>query len=177
MAGSSLALIAGALLLPWTSMAAVPAEAQTQATVTICEQTGSPSNPWVFTTIDARDLSEHLARGDFVANSIADCPAPTATSAPAAPPAPTATPPPTLNPVGSPTSAPTQPTAPAAITVIVTPSPSPTIATAGAQATPAPDVSRLPRSGGEPDRPGLVLMLLAVGAAGFTLRGLSRPRA
>jgi LPXTG-motif cell wall-anchored protein len=51
-----------------------PVVAQAGQNVTICEATGSATNPWVFTTIDARDLDEHLARGDFRATSISDCP-------------------------------------------------------------------------------------------------------
>src|SRR5438105_1414792 len=55
------AIVAGVLsLLP-----AVPVAAQTDQKVTICQATGSATNPWVFTTIDARDLPEHLARGDY----------------------------------------------------------------------------------------------------------------
>ena len=71
--GAGLASAATAALFILAS-AAVPVAAQTNQQVTICQATGSQANPWVFTTIDARDLAEHLARGDFRANSIADCP-------------------------------------------------------------------------------------------------------
>ena len=59
---------------------ALPVAAQTEQRVTICQATGSTANPWVFTTIDARDLPEHLGRGDYRANSIADCPGASARS-------------------------------------------------------------------------------------------------
>src|SRR5438105_14739123 len=159
MASPRLARLAGALTLPWTIMAgALPTEAQSQGTVTICQGTGSPSNPWVFTTIDARDLPEHLARGDFPANSIADCaaPSPAGTPVPQASPAPTATTSPTRSPEAGRTATPTQRPAAAATGIAATAAPSPTVASAGVQTTPAPDVSTLPRSRGEPDRPTLL---------------------
>src|SRR5919108_2165822 len=63
-------VLAAALCVLATAM---PVAAQGDQKTTICEATGSPTNPWVFTTIDARDLDEHLARGDRRATSIADC--------------------------------------------------------------------------------------------------------
>jgi hypothetical protein len=45
---------------------------------------------------------------------------------------------------------------------------------AAAQATPEAQVSALPKSGGEPDRPLLVLALLALIGAGAALRRLGR---
>ncbi len=94
--------------------ASLPALAQTQdQRVTICQRTGSVSTPWVFTTIDAGDLPEHQARGDFRAESIAECPradpAMTATPVPAAPRANVTPPAATLTPL--PTAAPTRPAA------------------------------------------------------------------
>jgi hypothetical protein len=62
----------------------VPVAAQSGQNVTICEATGSVTNPWVFTTIDARDLDEHLARGDFRATSISDCSSAKAVTTPTA---------------------------------------------------------------------------------------------
>jgi hypothetical protein len=164
----------------------VAAQGQEQQ-VTICHRTGSPTTPWVFMSIDASTLAEREAQGDFRANSLADCAPPTPT-----PPPP---PPPTAQPVVQPTVArQTQPTPPPAPPATPTPRPVPTaqptsaaalptaaspIEVAGAQPTaigepPVPEVSTLPTSGGEPNRPALVLALLAVGGLGVSLRRLAR---
>ena len=159
---------------------ALPVAAQTEQRVTICQATGSTANPWVFTTIDARDLPEHLARGDYRANSIADCPGASAaaTSAPTSGPTPAATA--RLVPAAA-TSVPTGTPVPSTPILAPTATGVPTSTTtarpvdvAGAQATPQPDVSTLPRSGGEPDRPTLVLVLLGLFAAGYGLMRLGR---
>jgi hypothetical protein len=195
-----------------TLTAAVPVAAQSDQKITICQATGSPSNPWVFTTIDARDLPEHLARGDFRANSIAACSAARAPGA-ATPAAVAATPvtavaataPPPATPMATRTPVQQQgvaggvplPDVPVSQLVgaaTTTPAPSPrttapaesrtpvpasttaqqTVNVAGAQATPASEVSALPRSGGEPDRTALVLGLLGLIGAGLGLRRLGR---
>jgi hypothetical protein len=203
-------------------LAAFPASAVAQSNqqITICQATGSQSNPWVFTTIDARDLSEHLARGDFRANSIADCqgagaqapgsPTPqTAVSAsqaqatvtPAAPVPATNTPavaraatPVTVQQQGAgggnltsnasvsqavntATTTPPPPTEVPAPTSVSASAPAErSLEVAGAQATPEPQVSTLPKSGDEPDRPLLVLLLLGLIGAGAGLRRLGRRR-
>jgi hypothetical protein len=160
----------------------------------------------VFTTIDARDLPEHLARGDFRASSIADCSArravgaasPVATVATVATVA--ATSPPTATPTPAKPVVPQQqqgvvsgaPLPDVSVSRLVgaattTPAAGPTVATpaaatagtpalnvAGAQATPEPEVSTLPKSGGEPDRGLLVVGLLGLIGAGLGLLGLSR---
>jgi hypothetical protein len=155
--------------------------------VTICHRTGSPTTPWVFMSIDASTLAEHEAQGDFRASSLADCAPPTPTPPP---------PPPTAQPVVQPTVAlqtlPTlpPPPPPATPTPRLVPTAQPTIAAApptavspievaGAQPTaigetPVPEVSTLPTSGDEPNRPALVLALLAVGGLGVSLRRLAR---
>jgi hypothetical protein len=193
-----------------------PAVAQSNQQITICQATGSQSNPWVFTTINARDLAEHLARGDFRANSIADCPgaqaarSPTpltaisagqgrATSPPATPIPPTNTPevarattpvaaqqqgvgdanaisnPAVSQPVNTVAATQVPPTALPGATSDGAGATAPgSLELAGAQATPEPQVSALPKSGGEPDRPLLVLILLGLICAGAGLRRLGR---
>jgi hypothetical protein len=182
-----------------------PAVAQSNQQVTICQATGSQSNPWVFTTIDARDLAEHLARGDFQAKSIADCPGAQAARSPtpvaavgAAQGRATSTPAvaraetpaaarqqggggnATSNAVGSQaantaTASPSTPTAvPTRTPVSASTTPEQNVEVAGAQATPEPRVSTLPKSGGEPDRPLLALALLGLIGAGTALRRLGR---
>jgi hypothetical protein len=159
---------------------ALPVAAQSEQKITICQATGSTANPWVFTTIDARDLAEHVARGDYRANSIADCPraAVAATSPPTVRPTPAATA--TLVravPTSAATATALPPTATLAATATAAPTSStvaPTVDVAGAQATPQPQVSTLPSSGGEPDRPTLVLVLLGLFVAGYGLTRLNR---
>jgi hypothetical protein len=195
--------------------AAGPVVAQSDHKVTICQATGSPANPYVFTTIDPGDLPEHLARGDYRASSIADCssaratetsgtlPASSATAAPVAQPAataaPVAQPAPTSQPVQQqgvaaghllPDVSVSQLVATATTTAAVPRTATPAVATAtaaparatatgvvsvaGAQATPEQPVSTLPRGGGGPDRPLLVLVLLGLLGAGLGLRRLGR---
>jgi len=208
---SGLARLAiGAFLI----LAAFPAPvvAQSNQQITICQATGSQANPWVFTTINARDLAEHVARGDFRANSIADCPgaeaagSPTPSGAAGAVPATTtstpvvAQPPPARAPqqagiggggvsplsnavlaqvvntaTATPAAATRVPT-PKAVTASATPTAQTRPDVAGAQATPEAQVSALPKSGGEPDRPLLVLILLGLIGAGAGLRLLGRSR-
>jgi len=212
---------------------ALPVAAQTSPTITICQATGSPANPWVFTTIDARDLPEHQARGDYPAASIGDCAGARLASTPQ--PINTPAPAPAANQAGAvaqdqSNAAPAraevrgttsqQPAATLAPAATATPVTLPTLATsansastsssaatstssttsgtsgsstttansatasdgtsattaqvAGVQATAEPAVSTLPRGGGEPDRPMLVLMLLVVAATGLGLRRLAR---
>jgi len=164
----------------WTAalaitVAALPSQAHAQEQITICHQTGSTTAPWVFMTIDARLWPEYEAQGDRRATTLAECaeaPAATAEPAPAAAqqqpvaqstpvPTPTVTPP-TPAPTPAPTAAPTA---------------APTVETAGvavAQAEPVPEVSSLPKSGGEPDRRLLVASLLAIALVGLALRRLAR---
>jgi hypothetical protein len=187
MASSNVARLASVVVLLLSALAlAVPVAAQSNQNITICEATGSSTTPYVFTTIDARDLPEHLARGDFQAGALADC----AAAKPAATPAPGATPRAAAAPassgvqqqgiggVGLPSVPLSQvapsPTATAASATATTtparPSPTPAVAVSGAQATPEAGISALPRSGGEPDRPIMVLVLLGLIGAGFVLR-------
>ena len=196
MASSNVARLASAVVLFLAALAvAVPVAAQSNQNVTICEATGSPTTPYVFTTIDARDLAEHLARGDYQANSLADCAAakPAATPGPGATPKPAAVPASTgvqqqgitggnpianvplgqlvATPATTSATPPSQTTpAPAATAAAARPSPTAAVDVSGAQATPEAGVSTLPRSGGEPDRPIIVLALLALIGAGFALR-------
>ena len=151
--------------------------------VSICHSTGSAANPWVFMTIDPRTWSEHQAQGDFRATSLADCAPPP--PAPAAPVAQVQTvqqqqqPAPQSTPLPSPTSAPASPASTPVRAAAPLATPAPTIETAGVrtgEASPerASDVSSLPKGGGEPDRPLLVMALLAIAAAGVALRRLAR---
>jgi hypothetical protein len=176
-------VLISALVLVLTMPRVIAAQSQGQQ-VTICHRTGSPTTPWVFMSIDASTLAEHEAQGDIRANSLADCPSPTPvpspqpTSQPTIQPTvalqtlPTPLPPP---PPATPTPRPVptaQPTSAAAL---------PTVEVAGAQPTaigqaPVPEVSTLPTSGGEPNRPALVLALLAFGGLGVSLRRLARRR-
>jgi len=168
----------------WTAalaitVAALPSQAHAQEQITICHQTGSTTAPWVFMTIDARLWPEYEAQGDRRATTLAECaeaPAATAEPAPAAvqqqpvaPSTPVVIPtvtPPTPVPTSAPTAAPTS-----------APTAAPTVETAGvavAQAEPVPEVSSLPKSGGEPDRRLLVASLLAIALVGLALRRLAR---
>jgi hypothetical protein len=193
MARSTVARLASAMVVFLAALAAaVPVAAQSEPRITICQATGSPATPWVFTTIDARDLPEHLARGDFRANSIADCsaggtPAATPAAAPAEQPQragilpadaslsqPEATATPT--PAAAPASAAATPSPTATVAPASSPPPS-AVNVAGAQATREPEVSTLPPGGDEPDRPLLVLILLGLFAAGFGLWRLGVSRA
>jgi hypothetical protein len=98
MASSNVAQLASAIAAAvWllTLAGARPVAAQSDQKIPICQATGSPTNPWVFTAVDAQDLPEHLAKGDYRASSIADCTAratAVTTPPPAAPAAATATP-------------------------------------------------------------------------------------
>ena len=166
-----------------TLAAPLPLSSQSQEQVTICHRTGSSTAPWVLMIIDARLWPEYEAQGDKRAASLADCaqaaPAPAAPmqAAPGAPPASalqqqpvaqTNTPVPTPI-VALPTAVPT-PAPTAAATA------APRVETAGvavAQGAATPEVSNLPKSG-EPDRPLLVLGLLAIALAGLLLRRLAR---
>jgi hypothetical protein len=210
MASSKVARLAGAMAVAAvlvTLAVVVPVAVQRAAPsdqkVTICQATGSTANPWVFTTIEARDLPDHLARGDYRATAIADCSAAQAAAAatPATSAAGSATPAsgpavplqggesgaplssaavaqgvgtPTTTPPGGATAAP--PTA-VATAVPASATAAPTLSVAGAQATPEPEVSALPRSGDEPDRVLLVLLLLGLIGAGLGLRRLGRTSA
>lgn len=183
-------LVSAAMTLVAMTMATqLPAAGQSQGDqMTICHRTGSPSNPWVFMTIDARTWPERQAEGDIQAASLADCAPPTVV--------------PTVAPTPSPTSQPPQPAvrqqqiAPGAAIPDVpasqlrgaatpapsTPTPStpaPTLEVAGVtadRATDTPEISALPKSGGEPDRGLLVVGLLAVAAVGMAMRRLARRR-
>jgi hypothetical protein len=162
------------IALAVTLAAQLPALAYGQEQpMTICHRTGSPANPWVFMTIDARNWPEYQAQGDVQATSLADCAPPPAAPAVAFQQQPVAQ----ATPIPTPTSvAPT--TVPTPVrTAAAAATPGPTIETAGvtaSQPASAPDVSNLPKSGGEPNRPLLVLALLAIGAAGLSIRGLAR---
>jgi hypothetical protein len=200
-AGLASAMTVAALVVTLTT--ALPVAAQSEQTITICQATGSTTNPWVFTTIDARDLPEHLARGDFRATSIGECSASQAGQAAAPAPAPTASPTPTAAParpavqqqgltggvplpgrsasqlVGGATATP--PPGAAVGTANPTAAPArvtgtPAVNVAGAQTTSETEVSALPRSGGEPDRPLLALGLLGLIGLGWGLRRLARVR-
>jgi hypothetical protein len=224
MASSDPSGLASAAIAAFLILAAAPAPviAQSNQQIPICEATGSQANPWVFTTIDARYLAEHLARGDFRANSIADCPGARAVGS-ATPSAAAATTPvaatrtpavaqaatpvaaartPAVAQAATPATAQQQggigggnPTSnvsvsqavntatatPAAATTLSTPTAvtasataGPRLDVAGAQATPESQVSTLPKSGGEPDRPTLVLVLLGLIGVGAGLRRLGR---
>jgi hypothetical protein len=161
----------------------------------ICHRTGSPTNPWVFMSIDASTWPEHEAQGDIRANSLADCAPPAAAPvapagaaqavAPAAPAggpqAPAAVPAaaqaavgvPPAEPANAQVASPAQPPA-----QVASPAQPPQVA--GVQAAEAesaqPPVSSLPASG-EPDRPFLVVGLLALLAVGLGLRRLGRSHA
>ena len=207
MASSDSSGLASAAIAALLILAASPAPivAQSNQQITICQATGSQANPWVFTTIDARDLPEHLARGDFRANSIGDCPgaaaagSPTPSAAARAAPIPAASTPvvaqaaspaaaqqggtagkstsnaPLAQAVNTPTAPPAAPTAvPSPTAAPANATAQPTLEVAAAQATPEAQVSALPKSGGEPDRPLLVLALLALIGAGAALRRLGR---
>ena len=164
--GAALALVVIAVLvvprMPSLLGAAPPAATQSQEQqMTICHQTGSPTNPWVFMTIDASTWPEHQAQGDVQARSLSDCGPP-----PEAPPA-----------LAAPVQAPTQP---AAAPAPATPGAVATVETAGMSAaapdqTP-PDIATLPPSGGQPDRPMLALLLLGLGACGLALRRFASGR-
>jgi hypothetical protein len=172
-------VVSGLAICMATLGPALPVAAQTEQRITICQVTGSTANPWVFTTIDARDLPEHLARGDYRANSIADCPGASAaaTSLPTIGPTPAATATPVRAAATSAATATPVPAATLAATATGVPTSSPAARppdVAGAQATPQPEVSTLPRGGGEPDRPTLVLVLLGLFAAGYGLIRLGR---
>jgi hypothetical protein len=159
--------------------------------VTICHRTGSPSNPWVFMIIDARTWPERQTEGDIQATSLADCPQPTvapavATAAP--PPLPTSQPPQPAVPQQAMASETAIPAVPVAeLRGVATPAPTtathstpaPTLEVAGVRtepATDAPEISTLPKSGGEPDRGLLVIGLLAVAAMGMAMRRVARRR-
>jgi hypothetical protein len=190
---------AGAAALALVLATQLPAVAQSQGDqITICHRTGSEANPWVFMTIAARDWPEFEARGDVRANSLADCapPTPAPTAAPTNTPAPTATPQAAANPLArGPQVAPfparvasaaelgAEGTQTPVATNLAPASPVPTVEVASAsatvdasatQASTGAEVSTLPRSGGEPDRPLLVLALLGVGSAGLLLRYLAQ---
>ena len=167
----------------------LPAAAQGQGVqMTICHRTGSPSNPWVFMMIDARTWPERQAEGDIQAASLADCPQPTVVPAVASTPSPTSQPPqPAVRQqqIAPGTAIPDVPVAElrgAATPAPSTPTPStpaPTLEVAGVTAEPAtdtPEISALPKSGGEPDRGLLVVGLLAVAAVGMAMRRLARRR-
>jgi hypothetical protein len=174
------------------------AAAQSQAQeMFICHRTGSPTNPWVFMSIDASTWPEHEAQGDVRANSLTDCataaaqapapaaqeaapsapaaqPAPAATSAPAAQPAPAATTAPQARPTpASPVASPAESPPQVANVQVASPEQARPQAAANpqAQAESAPPVSSLPASG-EPDHPALVLGLLMLLATGLGLRRL-----
>jgi hypothetical protein len=141
-AGVAASILASVLCVLAT---AIPVAAQGDQKTTICEATGSPTNPWVFTTIDARDLDEHLARGDRRATSIADC---TAVQAPAA-----STP--AVRSAATPTPAPTQtraPSTPVRAAAAGTPAPTATATVGAVQqqgvAVGIPDVSVSRLAGG-----------------------------
>jgi hypothetical protein len=152
-----------------------PAASQSQdEPITICHRTGSADNPWVFMTVDVTTWSEHQAQGDVRASSLAECLAlATPASAPAVAAVPSDGP---IAQVQAPTStADVRPVAAAtaASTAVAT------VEVAGAAATVAetpPEVATLPASGGEPDRPALVLALLGLGALGLGLRRWARRR-
>jgi hypothetical protein len=197
---------AAALTLVTAIMATqLPAAAQGQGDqVTICHRTGSPSNPWVFMIIDSRTWPEHQAEGDIQATSLADCPQPTvapavaATVAPSPSPTPQPAPPPvavrqqSIAPgkaaipaapgaelLGAATPAPSTATPATPATPTNPATPAPTVEVAGVRAEPAtdaPDISTLPKSGGEPDRGLLVIGLLAVAAMGMAMRRVARRR-
>jgi hypothetical protein len=186
---------AGAAALVLVLATQLPAVAQSQGDeMTICHRTGSAANPWVFMTIATRDWPEFEARGDIRANSLADCAPPTAapTSMPAPPPTAQAA----TNPLGRVEQAAPFPARVASAAelgaegtqtaVPATPAPARPVATAevagagatadasATQAGPVAEVDSLPRSGGEPDRPMLVLGFLALGTAGLLLRYLAQ---
>ena len=151
--------------------------------VSICHSTGSAANPWVFMTIDPRTWSEHQAHGDFRATSLADCspptPAPTGLLAQAQPVQQQPQPAAPSTPIPSPTSAPPSPISTPVRSAEPVATPAPTIETAGVRAREADperasDVSSLPKGGGEPDRPLLVVALLVIAAVGVSLRRLAR---
>jgi hypothetical protein len=186
--------------LVWASIAALAVTltapltvgAQGQEQVTICHRTGSNSTPWVLMIIDARLWPEYQAQGDKRASSLADCTEPAAAPAeqaqgngdvPAS--AANAQAPPALAPVAA-AAAPValqplaQSSTPAPAPTLAPPTAVPTQATTvetasigAAQSTASPEVSNLPKSG-EPDRPLLVLGLLAVAATGLLLRRVVR---
>jgi hypothetical protein len=191
---------AAATVVAMTLASQEPVAAQGQGNqMTICHRTGSPTNPWVFMTIDARTWPEHQAQGDIQATSLADC-------APATV-APTVAPPTVTAPTLAPTPQPSQPAvrqqqiapglaipevpvsqlrgAGTPTAVVPTPStrasptPPPTVEVAGVTADLAletPEISALPKSGGEPDRELLVVGLIAVAGVGMLLRRLARRR-
>lgn len=196
---------AAVTLVATTVVAQVPVAAQGQGSqMTICHRTGSPSNPWVFMTIDARTWPEHQSQGDIQAGSLTDCAPPT--EAPAV--APTSLTLPTA--AATPTPQPSQravreqqivpglpiPEVPAlqlrggATPTAVAPTPSTPTSSTPTSSTPpatvevagvtadravdAPEISALPKSGGEPDRGLLVFGLIAVAGVGMLLRRLAR---
>ena len=184
--------------LVWASVAALAVTlaapfsvgAQGQEQVTICHRTGSSSTPWVLMIIDARLWPEYQAQGDKRASTLADCTEPVAAPAeqasangqvpasaanaqapPASAPAPAAAAPvalqqPLTTPAPAPTLAPPTAVPTQALTVE-------TASVGAAQSVAPPEVSNLPKSG-EPDRPLLVLGLLAVAASGLLLRRVVR---
>ena len=184
------------LVTVYGAAAALPVGAQTEQQVTICQATGSVGRPYVFTTIDASDLPEHLARGDYRAGSIAECSAAPSNPTPqtAAAPSPTALATPTAAPTAAAAGAQTSPRVQQqglgivpvpdlpVSRVLAQATPSPTVAPVSAatpqaaEAADEPPVSVLPKSGGEPDRPMLVLVLLALLGVGLGLRRLAPER-
>ena len=174
--------------------------AQGQEQVTICHRTGSTSTPWVLMMIDSRLWPEYEAQGDKRASSLADCTEPAAAPAEQASangqvpaeqaPANGQVPASAANAQAPPASAPAPAQALVALQQpLATPAPAPTVApptavptqaltvetasVGAAQSTAPPEVSNLPKSG-EPDRPLLVLGLLAVAATGLLLRRVVR---
>jgi hypothetical protein len=168
-----------------------PSVAAAQEQVTICHRTGSATNPWVFMTIDARLWPEYQAQGDMRAMSLAECSPPTPAPVSAvtrtqpavtlAQPAVAQAQPAVAQNTPAPIPTPAPPTAVPTPARTVAPTPAATIEVAGAQAAGAadaqrttPEVSSLPKGGGEPNRPLLVLGLLGLTATGLMLRRLAK---